>query len=184
MEQESPSKHDVIVAGIGGRGALITGQLLVEAAASQYNHVLWCPNMTTARRGAPADCTVVISDQEIGSPLVAQAETLILVDPSRLKAFEHRVQPAGRIFLETSGLKDNVDRTDVEVIKVPGLDTAARLGDTQAGNMVLLGAYVAKTKVISPDLVEAKLRQKFEGREKILSLNLDAFHEGIKLMRG
>jgi len=174
-------RHDVIVAGIGGRGALILGQVLAHAAADRYKYVTWCPNMTTARRGAPADCTVVLSDEEIASPLVQQAQTLILVDPSQTKSFEHRVQPGGEVFLEISGMNDKMERRDVHVLEVPGLNIAAKLGDTQVGNFVLFGAYVGRTKVISADSVEKELHKRFAGRNRILSLNIDAFREGMAL---
>ena len=181
MEQQSSSRHDVIIGGVGGRGSMIAGQLLIQAAANEFKYVLWCPNMTTARRGAPADCTVVISNDEVGSPLVSRADHLILVDRSRLKPFESRVKSGGWIFIETSGMKESLERTDVKVIEIPGLEIASKLGDIQAGNMVLLGAYVGATKYLAPGLIETELQQKFSGKEKILSVNIAAFREGLKL---
>ncbi|MDI6776605.1 MAG: 2-oxoacid:acceptor oxidoreductase family protein [Syntrophales bacterium] len=112
MKGVPPRRHDVIIAGIGGTGSMIIGQILASAAVSRYNNVLWNPSMTTARRGAPADCTVILSDTEIASPLLLSAKTVIMTESSRLKAFEGRVLPGGMIILETSGKSEEVERDD------------------------------------------------------------------------
>lgn len=176
-------KYDAIIAGIGGRGALIIGQVLAQAAIDGYRHILWYPNYTTARRGAPADATVIFSDEEITSPLVSQAQALVVVDSSRLKPFEDRVQPGGWIFLETFSLKDKVKRRDIKVVEVPGVEMAAKLGDTQVGNFILLGAYVGTTKVISPELIKREISRRFSSNEKMQLLNGKAFEEGLKLVK-
>ena len=176
------TRHDVIIAGIGGRGALIIGQILAQAAMSRYKRILWYPNYTTARRGAPADATVIFSDEEITSPLVSQAQALVVVESSRLKPFEPRVQPGGWIFIESFGLKEKVERKDVNVAEVPGVEMAARLGDTQVGNFILLGAYVGTTKVISPEVIKGEIERRFSSSERMLLLNSKAFEEGLRLV--
>ena len=95
MEAKSPARHDVIIAGMGGTGSMIIGQILAAVGLSKYKHVLWNPSMTTARRGAPADCTVVLSEEEVASPLLHSAQTVIMTESSRLKAFENRVLAGG-----------------------------------------------------------------------------------------
>jgi len=177
------AKYDVIIAGIGGRGALIIGQVLAQAAMSRYKHVLWYPNYTTARRGAPADATVIFSDEEVTSPLVSQAQALVVVDSSRLKSFEHRVQPGGCIFVETFSLKERVEREDVRVVEIPGVEMAAKLGNTQVGNFILLGAYVGTTKVIPPELIKEEIGRRFSDNERMLLLNGRAFEEGLRLVK-
>jgi len=174
-------RHDLIIAGIGGRGALTIGQVLAQAAISRYKHILWYPSYTTARRGAPADATIIFSDEEITSPLVFQAQTLVIVESSRLKPFEHRVKPGGWIFIETFGLKEKVERKDVSVIEIPGIEMAAKLGDTQVGNFILLGVYAAATKVISTELIREEIERRFQSNERMLLLNSKAFEEGLRL---
>ena len=182
-ERKLATRHDVIIAGIGGRGALIIGQVLAQAAMLRYKHILWHPNYTTARRGAPADATVIFSDEEITSPLVPQAQALVVVESSRLKPFEHRVQSGGCIFIESFGLKEKVERKDVSTIEIPGMEIAARLGDTQVGNFILLGAYVGTTKVISPELITEEIERRFGSNERMLLLNSKAFKEGLRLVK-
>ena len=176
-------KHDVIIAGIGGTGSMIIGQVLASSAVDQYKNVLWNPSMTTARRGAPADCTVILSDEEIASPLLYSAQTVIMTESSRLKAFEDRAVTGGLIIIETSGRSEDVERDDVEVLEVPGVETAAKLGNALARNMVLLGAYIEKVKPLPAELIEEEIRKRFQNNDKLLELNLSAFREGIK-MRG
>jgi len=183
MEAKSPARHDVIIAGIGGTGSMIIGQILVSAALSRYNHLLWNPSMTTARRGAPADCTVILSDNEIASPLLFRAETVIMTESSRLKAFEGRVLPEGMIIIEASGKMDDVERDDVRVLEIPGVETAARLGNALARNMVLLGAYIEKVKPLPAELVEEEISRRFADKSKLRELNLTAFREGIKIAK-
>jgi len=177
------TRYDVIIAGIGGRGALIVGQIMAQAAMSRYKYILWYPNYTTARRGAPADATVIFSDEEITSPLVSQSQALVVVESSRLKPFEHRVLPGGWIFVESFGLKEKVERKDVNVVEVPGVEMAAGLGDTQVGNFILLGAYVGATKVISPELIKGEIERRFGRNERMLLLNSKAFQEGLRLVK-
>ena len=175
------TRNDVIIAGIGGRGALIIGQVLSQAAMSRYKYVLWYPNYTTARRGAPADATIIFSNEEIASPLVSQAQALVVVESSRLKPFEHRVQPGGWIFVESFGLREKVERKDISVVEVPGVEIAARLGDTQVGNFILLGTYVGATDVISPELIIEEIKRRFSNNARMLLLNNKAFEEGLRL---
>lgn len=184
MEQKMTPTYSLIVAGIGGMGALSAGQLVAEAAMSLYQNVCWCPNMTTARRNAPADCTVVLSNEEITSPLVFQADAVVIVEPSLLKAFEQRVRASGLIMVESRGLKDEVARDDVRVVKVPALETASSLGSTQAANLVMLGAYVAVSRAMPSELVKARLEERFAGNPKLLALNTSAYEAGLKLAEG
>ena len=184
MNSVSSKRHDMIVAGIGGTGSMMIGQILASAAVTQFNHVLWNPSMTTARRGAPADCTVILSDEEIASPLLHRAKTVMMTESSRLKAFEDRALPGGMIILETSGKTQDVERDDVEVFEVPGVETAARLGNALARNMVLLGAYTEKVKPLSVESVAEEISKRFESNRKLMDLNLSAFREGIKIAKG
>ena len=181
MSEVSSRRHDAIIAGIGGTGSMIIGQIIATAAVSQYGHVLWNPSMTTARRGAPADCTVILSDDEVASPLLYSAQTVIMTESSRLKVFEDRVQSGGLIIIESSGKNDDVIRDDIAVMEIPGVETAAALGNTLARNMVLLGAYIEKVKPLPAELIEDEISQKFQNNDNIRQLNLNAFREGIKI---
>lgn len=181
MKGTPPKRHDVIIAGIGGTGSMIIGQILASAAVSQYTHVLWNPSMTTARRGAPADCTVILSDEEVASPLLYSTQTIVMTESSRLKAFEDRVLPGGLIIIETNRKSENVERDGIKTLEIPGVETAARLGNALARNMVLLGAYIEKVRPIPAELIEEEISKRFQNNNKLQQLNLAAFREGIKI---
>ena len=181
MKGTPPKRHDVIIAGIGGTGSMIIGQILASAAVSKYTHVLWNPSMTTARRGAPADCTVILSDDEVASPLLYSTQTVVMTESSRLKAFEDRVLPGGLIIIETNRKSENLERDGIETLEIPGVETAARLGNALARNMVLLGAYIEKVRPIPAELIEEEISKRFQNNNKLQELNLAAFREGIKI---
>ena len=181
MEGTSSKRHDVIIAGIGGTGSMMIGQIIATTAVSEYDHVMWNPSMTTARRGAPADCTVIISDDEIASPLLYRAQTVIMTESSRLKAFEDRVLPGGLIIMETSGKTEDVERGDVRVLEIPGVETAARLGNALARNMVLLGTYIENVKPLPIELIESDINRRFQNNSNVLKVNINAFREGMKI---
>jgi len=173
-------RHEVMFAGIGGMGALLAGQMITKAAATEYEHVIWSPNYTTARRGAPCDCTVILSDEEIASPILEQVQTLVVVAGQQLKAYENRVRPGGLIITESAGLAEEVARDDVKVVKISALELMLKQKQRVGSNMVMLGAYVGVTKVLPPELVEKVIEERFRGK-KMLSFNKQAFYEGLKL---
>jgi 2-oxoglutarate ferredoxin oxidoreductase subunit gamma len=162
-------------------GALTAGQLLAQAAFDCYSHVTWYPNITTARRNAPADCIVIYSKENIPSPLIYQVGAAVIMESSQLKTFEDRVKPGGLLILETAGLKEEVSRNDIGVKKIGGLEIALGLGDSRAANLVMLGAYIGSTNTLPVELIEKGLEERFSKKKKVLELNLKALREGIKL---
>ncbi len=176
------AKDEVIFAGVGGMGALTAGQLLAQAAFSCYSHVTWYPNITTARRNAPADCIVIFSPQPIPSPLIYQVGTVVALESAQAKAFEERVRPGGLMLVETAGLKEYPERGDIRVLKIDGVGTALSLGSIRAANLVFLGAYIGATGAIAPALIEKELEKRFNARQEILDFNRQAFQAGVKLV--
>lgn len=175
-------RHDVIFAGIGGMGVLLTGEMVTRSASAQYKNVLWIPNYTTAQRGAPCDCIVIVSNNEIYSPLVDQAETVVVMAATQLKSFENRVKPGGLLLVEAYGLEDKkIERTDLKVIEMPALETAAKKGNRLGANMVALGMYIGISKAVVPEHVEETIKEKFSGKEEELHNNLELFREGLKM---
>ncbi|MDY6855928.1 MAG: 2-oxoacid:acceptor oxidoreductase family protein [Thermodesulfobacteriota bacterium] len=181
MKEKTSKRHDVIIAGIGGTGSMIIGQLLASAAVDQYDNVLWNPSITTARRGAPADCTVILSDEKIASPLLYNAQSVIMTESCRLKAFEDRVLPGGLVIIESSGKSENVKRNDVKTLEIHGVEVASKLGNALTRNMVLLGAYIEKVKPLPAESIGKEISNKFKNNSKVQELNLNAFREGGKI---
>lgn len=179
---DSLFRHEVIMAGVGGKGVLVAGLLLAQAAMAKYRNVVWFPSYASSMRGAPCECTVIFSAEKIASPVPAQAEAIIVFSPSQLKPFERRVRPGGIILVENAGFSGETEKQDVRILLVPAVAVSMELGDSRAANLVLLGAYIRVTEVLPPELVEAELNRRFSGEEALL--NQRAFREGMKLVEG
>ena len=184
MEEKSNSRIDVIMAGLGGQGVLMAGQILSWAALKKYKHVSWLPSYAVEKRGGLCECTVIFSDGEIASPLIEQAQTVLVFDGSQFKPFEPRVLPGGMLLSEKTGLQDMQERKDYALVKVPGLENAVSMGGRQVNNLILLGTYVGITDAVPPELVEGELEGKFGKKEEVLKRNQAAFARGLELGRG
>lgn len=185
MEKEEPSRYEVIMAGVGGRGVLMAGLLLAQAAMVKYHNVLWFPSYAGAMRGGPCECTVILSDNDIASPILPQAQAVIVMETSQAKLFGSRVRPDGVLVVESTGLSEKIDRKDITVLYIPGVEKAVALGNAQVGNLFLLGAYLEATQVISLGAIDRVLEKRMasRGREQLLALNKRALREGMKLAR-
>lgn len=172
---------EVLMAGLGGQGILVSGQVLAQAGAGIYQHVVWFPSYYQALRGGECECTVILSDDEIASPLLSQSDVVVVMEVSQLKPFEARIRPGGLLMLESTRARGKIDRPDVRVVLVPAVATADKMGASQAANMVMLGAYVGTTGAIPAELVEKELERRFTGRAAVLSRNKQAFAEGVRM---
>ncbi len=162
---------------------MLISKLVAEAAFSKYNYVTWSPSYFTTMRGGSAQGTVVFSDEDIASPIIDEADVVVVVDPSQLKDFIPRVKPGGVIIIESSGVHDKVERKDITVIDIPAMKIGQEMGSMQAANLILLGAYLQLIKDVPVELVEKVLEKKFAGKKGGLSLNINALREGVKLMK-
>jgi len=181
---ERASRHDVVMAGIGGGGVQLAGRLLAEAGLARYKHVALVPSYGIAMRGGASECTVILSADRIASPLVSETEAAILFDSSLLKQYEGRVRPGGVLLVEKGRLEEEVEREDIEVMLLPALEEAVALGEGRASNLILLGSYVAVTKAVPPELIEKELEKRFQGKGETLALNRQAFSRGLELGKG
>lgn len=173
--------YKTVFAGIGGMGVLLTGEILTRSAASQYKNVLWVPNYTSSNRGAPCDCTVILSDEDILSPLQDQVDTVVIMAALRLKDFEHRVKPGGNLMLETYQLTDSVERKDLKLIEMPIMETAVQRGVQLGANMITLGMYNAVTRAVDPGHIDKTIKEKFGKKEKVYQSNMELFELGTEM---
>lgn len=173
------SVHKLFFAGSGGQGILLMGQMIAYAAMGENKEVTFLPSYGPEMRGGTANCTVVVSDKAIGSPLIFEADALIVMNPPSLTKFESLLKPNGKLFINTSLVDLKPTRTDIDVINVPANDIATDLGNARAANIVMLGAIVKETGVVSSEAMDKVLEKIFSGRKaKLLDLNkkaIDAF---------
>jgi len=176
---EKPLYANVIMAGFGGQGLMFIGKLLAYSSMKVGKHVTWIPSYGPEMRGGTANCTVVVSDEEIGSPVITSPQALIVMNNPSLEVFESRLQPKGILFLNSSLVTSQVKRRDIEVISIPADDIAMKVGEKRTANMVMLGAYIARTKVVSKKGILEGLKE-FFAKKQFLDVNIQAFQKGVE----
>jgi 2-oxoisovalerate ferredoxin oxidoreductase beta subunit len=167
------------IAGFGGQGILFFGQLLSQSAMMSGYYTTWLPSYGPEMRGGTANCHVNISEKRIGSPMVAEADVLIAMNLPSLDKFEDDVRKNGLILVNRSLIERNVKRNDVEVLYVPATEIADEVGNTKVANLVMLGAYVAFTKLLSPDCVLFTANSTVKKKE-FIKVNEEAFRKGME----
>lgn len=172
-------QEEVIISGFGGQGSLFAGQLLAYASMEEDHHVTWIPSYGPEMRGGKARCTVVISDEEIGSPLVRCPSAAIVLNIPSMEAFEPAVKPDGVLVVNSSLVPQESDRDDIRAIYVPATDMAIEIGNVRLANVICLGALVKATGVVSLEAVEKALDEHLpERHRKLLGLNKEALEKG------
>jgi 2-oxoglutarate ferredoxin oxidoreductase subunit gamma len=176
---------EIIFAGFGGQGVLLMGRLVAYAGMLEGKHVAWMPSYGPEMRGGTANCTVIVSSDEVASPVVSNPMTLIAMNKPSLDKFEAHVEKGGTIILNESLISQDVKRDDVQVIKIPANDIANELGNLRVANMVTLGAYVAKSKSVQMGTIIQALEDMLGKKsEKIMELNKEALKRGEKIVTG
>lgn len=172
---------EVIIAGFGGQGVLFGGQLLAYAGLDEGKHVTWIPAYGPEMRGGTANCTAIISDEEIGSPQVRYPAAIIAMNRPSLDKYENQVKPGGLLVVNASMLDRKVKRTDIRVVEVNAGEVAEKLGDKRMTNMVLLGALLANLPMLPLSAIENALTVHLPERHKrLLPKNFEALREGAK----
>ncbi len=173
-------KKEIIISGFGGQGGLAIGKNLVEAGMAEGLFVTWAPSYGPEMRGGTANCSVVLSDKPVGSPVFNHPTELIALNEPSLAKFEAGVQPGGVVFINSDVVTDKVSRPDLKAIYVPCSKIAEEVGNPKVGNMVMLGAYVAQTKILKPETIEHMIEEMFAGaKAKFIPLNIEAFRRGM-----
>ncbi|HNR46919.1 MAG TPA: 2-oxoacid:acceptor oxidoreductase family protein [Anaerolineaceae bacterium] len=168
--------------GFGGQGVLFAGQLLSYAAMDNDLEVTWIPSYGPEMRGGTANCTVVIADEEIGSPLVRHPNAAVAMNLPSLDKYESVIKPGGVLVVNSSMINRPVKRTDIVVVMVPANEIAERLGDKRMTNMVLMGALLANLKVLPLEALEKALQEHLPARHhRFLPLNYQALREGAQI---
>jgi 2-oxoglutarate ferredoxin oxidoreductase subunit gamma len=174
-------QEEIIISGFGGQGTLFAGQVLAYAAMDADFHVTWIPSYGPEMRGGKARCTVIISDQEIGSPLVRRPSAAIVMNIPSYEAFEPMVKPGGVLVVNQSLIPRRSERIDIRVVYVPASDLAAEMGNVRVANMICLGALVKALGVLPLEALEAALDNHLvERHRKWLPLNKEALRKGAE----
>lgn len=173
--------QQIIFAGFGGQGILSIGKFLAYAGMDANLNVSWLPSYGPEMRGGTANCSVILTDEDIGSPVVTKADSLVVMNRPSLDKFENSVEPNGIIIIDSDLVDRAVIRTDVQVIEIPAQTIAEELGSKKIANMILLGALVKKTGIVS---IEALINSlKTHGKDKFFEVNKKAIEKGVEYVK-
>ncbi|MBM3325018.1 MAG: 2-oxoacid:ferredoxin oxidoreductase subunit gamma [Calditrichaeota bacterium] len=174
---------EVKFAGFGGQGVLSAGKFLAEAGLREGKEVGWIPSYGPEMRGGTAYCDVVISDRSIGSPIINSPAHLVAMNRPSLEKFAPKVRPKGIIVINSSLIPITSNRSDLTELLIPCNEIAIELGNPKGANMVALGAYVACSKVVTLEVLEAVIRHEFERKPAFIDANIAALRRGAELVR-
>ncbi|MGA2192314.1 MAG: 2-oxoacid:acceptor oxidoreductase family protein [Nitrospirota bacterium] len=177
--------NDVLIAGFGGQGVLLAGKLLAWAGMIGGRHVTWFPSYGAEMRGGTANCTVIIADDEIGSPVVDSPGALVALNDASAVKFSGKVVRGGVIILNSSLVKTEIKKPGVKIYSLPASELAEGLGNAKVANMVMLGAYLRLTGSATVEDVARALDETLPARNKsLLPMNIAALQKGYSLVAG
>ena len=175
----------ILIAGFGGQGVMVMGHLLAYGAIYEGLEVTFFPSYGPEMRGGTANCTVVISDQRIGSPIRNTFTALMAMNQASLAKFEARVNAGGVLAYNETIIDPPPERGDVRIVKIPANEIATELGNPQVANMVAAGGLITALGVISPDSLFKGLKRALpKHRHHLIPLNEEAIRRGMGVVRG
>ncbi|MFZ2400036.1 MAG: 2-oxoacid:acceptor oxidoreductase family protein [Smithella sp.] len=173
-----------IFSGFGGQGVMMMGISLANSGMNKGFHVTYLPAYGAEMRGGTANCTVAIADEEIASPVASEPNYLVVLNSPSLFTFQNKVITEGTIFLNSSIIKDSPHRHDVKVIRVPCADIAQELGNIKVVNIIMMGAFIKVTGIVSPEIYLNSLESIMGSRKKSLAeINRKAFTAGFDYLK-
>ncbi len=170
---------NVLYAGFGGQGILFSGKFLAYNGLIGGKHVSWLPSYGPEMRGGTANCSVIISDDEIGSPIVEKPDVLIVMNLPSLDKYEDEVVPGGKIFVDSALIQRKVKRTDVDVYYIPATSLASEKKIPKLANMIITGKMIREVDELSLDNIDTVLSKIVSARHKdLLEVNKEAIKIG------
>lgn len=175
-------QEEMIFSGFGGQGALFAGMVLAYAGMDSDKNVTWIPSYGPEMRGGTAHVTVIISDEEIGSPVIRHPSAAIVLNNPSMEKYEPLVKEGGVLVYNSSLISATPARSDIRYVPVSANDIASELGNLRMANMVVLGALVAVTGILPLETVAQSLRDHLpESKRNMLEPNLQALQRGARL---
>lgn len=174
-------KNAIIFSGSGGQGIMSMGIVLAQSAVEGGKHAEYLPSYGAEQRGGSAKCVVVIDDEEIVSPMAKTAGLFVAMSDMGYKKFINELEPHGTLICDSTLVTSEIERDDIKVIKIPAGDMAVELGEPRAANIIVIGAIIGITGVVSQETMHESLDRKFAKKsDKVRELNSRALDLGIE----
>ncbi|MCI1945571.1 2-oxoacid:acceptor oxidoreductase family protein [Clostridium luticellarii] len=175
------ASQQIIFAGFGGQGILSMGKFLAYAGMDANLNVSWLPSYGPEMRGGTANCSVILTNEDIGSPIVLRADSIVVMNRPSLEKFENSVEPGGIIVMDSDLIDIVPNRNDVKIIAIPAQTIAEEIGSKKIANMILLGTLVKETGIVSIEQLLNSLKE--HGKEKFFESNRSAVERGIEFVK-
>jgi 2-oxoglutarate ferredoxin oxidoreductase subunit gamma len=173
-------EHAIIIAGSGGQGTLFLGRLIAYATMLEGKEVTWMPSYGAEMRGGTANCTIIISDEMIGSPVIQNSHILVVMNSASYSRFSNKLLPGGILLYDSSLINNPDHRGDIRVLGVPASTVSATINGTKLANMVMMGAFISSTGLLSLDSVERALNDITPtGRKNTIDINKQLIAKGF-----
>ncbi|MEI7435727.1 MAG: 2-oxoacid:acceptor oxidoreductase family protein [bacterium] len=173
-------EEHILIAGSGGQGILLIGKLLAQAALKTARHVTFFPSYGAEVRGGTSNCQICLSPNEIASPVAATFDSMLLMNPASITRYRNSMLPGGLTVFNCSLCPDC--QCNAQCVGIPASERANQLGDTRVANLVMLGAFLARRKLVPPTDIESGITAMLKRRHgSLVEINIEAFHAGLLL---
>ena len=173
--------HSYLIAGFGGQGLLFAGKFLAYKGLLENKEVSWLPSYGPEMRGGTANCSVIISDDPVGSPIVSEPNCLVAMNLPSLRRYENSVVPGGMILVDSTLINEKVERDDVSVFYVPATKMAKDEGFSTLANMILCGKLIKESADLKFENTDEALKKVIPPRKaNLLDINLKALKVGYE----
>ncbi len=171
--------HEILIAGFGGQGILFSGKFLAYEGLLENKEVSWLPSYGPEMRGGTANCSIIISDTKVGSPIVNDPNILIAMNLPSLEKYENSAVPGGKIFVDSSLISKKVERSDVEAFYIPATQLASDNNLTGLANMIMIGYMIKHTDVMPYENVASAMQKVVSAKKQnLFDLNMKAVEIG------
>ena len=174
---------EVIMSGFGGQGLMMIGKLLAYAGLEEGKDVTWLPSYGPEMRGGTANCTVVIADKPIGSPLITSPKAAVVMNQPSLEKFAPMLRKDGILVINSFMIPVNSDRTDIRCFRIKADQVALEMGNRRSANLVMLGAYIGLDEVVSHRTLLKAIKKTFASKEQFIEVNCKTFMKGYQMAR-
>jgi len=172
----------MVFSGFGGQGVLVLGEIVATIAMHKGKEVTWMPSYGPEMRGGTANCSVIVSDMVIGSPIVqSDIDILCAMNGASVNKFLPRVKPGGLVLVNSTIVTDKITRDDVDVLEIDATNIAGQVGNLRVANMVMLAGFLKKTDLFNLEDITEVLKQRFAGArsQDLIPLNIRAIEIGL-----
>lgn len=169
----------ILIAGFGGQGVLFAGKVLAHKGLEEQKQISWLPSYGPEMRGGTANCSVIISDTPVGSPIVSVPDILIVMNLPSFDKYEGAVRAGGKVFVDSSLIERKAERTDIDAYYIPATTMARELGVPTLANMIIVGKVIRETGVVDMEGLRDALSKTVSAKHQdLIEANLKAIEAG------